>query len=94
MFSENRDLMSFFHWSIAVSCTVPGIVDTDGRTEGRKNGRMKGSLDIPLLLYFPFSKFCWTDFLKHSKESDKYTRLSNLSAFSGRGLLALCREKC
>lgn len=57
MFSENRDLMSFFHWSIAVSYTVPGIVDTDGRTEGRKNGRMKGSLGIPLLLYFPFSKF-------------------------------------
>ena len=75
MFSENRSLIFFSHWSTAVSCTVPGIVDTDGKTEGRKKGRMEGSLGIPPHpLYFLLSKFCWTDSLKHSKEFDKYTR--------------------
>ena len=41
MFSENRSLIFFSHWSTAVSCTVPGIVDTDGKTEGRKKGGME-----------------------------------------------------
>ena len=64
--------------------------------ERQKEERTEGwrALWISPPLYFPFSKFCWTDSLKHSKEFDKYTRLSNPSAFSGSGLLALYREKC